>query len=339
MAIQFLYFDLGNVLLSFSHERMCRQMAAVAGLEADAVRRALFEGEPETSLQWRFERGDFDARGRLRAFLPAHRRAAGPGGALRRGQHMFAELPESVALVRRLAAAGCRMGVLSNTNPTTGSSCTQRFAFLRECFAHAVLSYEAKAMKPAAAIYEYAVRRAGVPAGRSVFHRRPPGERRGGVAAGLDAVLFTSAGRAGTGTAAARDSGRQLACDSRQAWRFAWLRGRHFTGAACAADGGNCRRSAKPADGRRLLRGDLRMRVLYFVELHRYADATCSSSMWPADGAMSACVLSDCEASRARVAEHVRRQAFRSRGKLDLSAAASCQLASSSTGGSTSSTP
>ena len=26
----FLYFDLGNVLLHFSHERACRQMAAVA---------------------------------------------------------------------------------------------------------------------------------------------------------------------------------------------------------------------------------------------------------------------------------------------------------------------
>jgi glycosyltransferase involved in cell wall biosynthesis len=36
---------------------------------------------------------------------------------------------------------------------------------------------------------------------------------------------------------------------------------------------------------------------------------------------MSACVLSDCEASRARVAEHVPRQTFRSRGKLDLVAA------------------
>ena len=55
----FFYFDLGNVLLSFSHDRMCQQMAEVAGVSADLVRHALFETAGSTSsVQWRFERGD-----------------------------------------------------------------------------------------------------------------------------------------------------------------------------------------------------------------------------------------------------------------------------------------
>ena len=61
MKPSFLYFDLGNVLLSFSHDRLCRQMAAVAGVELAAVRRALFEPASPLSAQWRFERGDLNA--------------------------------------------------------------------------------------------------------------------------------------------------------------------------------------------------------------------------------------------------------------------------------------
>ena len=34
---KFVYFDLGNVLCSFSNERACRQMAEVAGVSPEAV--------------------------------------------------------------------------------------------------------------------------------------------------------------------------------------------------------------------------------------------------------------------------------------------------------------
>jgi putative hydrolase of the HAD superfamily len=194
MAIQFLYFDLGNVLLSFSHERMCQQMAEVAGLEADAVRRALLAGEPETSLQWRFERGDFDAATAYDHFCRHTGVRPDRAALFAAGSDMFAELPDSVALVRRLAAAGHRLGVLSNTNPNDWEFVYQKFVFLRECFAHAVLSYEAKAMKPAAAIFEHAIERAGAKA-REVFFTDDREENvAGALAAGLDAVVFTSAG-------------------------------------------------------------------------------------------------------------------------------------------------
>jgi FMN phosphatase YigB (HAD superfamily) len=193
MATEFLYFDLGNVLLSFSHEQMCRQMAEVAELEADAVRRALFEGEPESSLQWRFERGDFDAATAYEHFCQHTGVRPDRAALCAAGSNMFAELPESVALVRRLAAAGCRMGVLSNTNPNDWEFVNQRFPFLRECFSHAVLSYEAKAMKPSATIYEYAARRAGVSPGDVFFTDDREENVAGALAAGLDAVVFTSA--------------------------------------------------------------------------------------------------------------------------------------------------
>ena len=42
MPPKFIYFDLGNVLLNFSDERACRQMAAVCGATPEAVADAMF---------------------------------------------------------------------------------------------------------------------------------------------------------------------------------------------------------------------------------------------------------------------------------------------------------
>ena len=39
MPPKILYFDLGKVLVEFSHERMCKQMAEVAGTTPEAVRK------------------------------------------------------------------------------------------------------------------------------------------------------------------------------------------------------------------------------------------------------------------------------------------------------------
>ena len=38
MPTKFLYFDLGKVILEFSHERMCAQMAEAAGTTVENVR-------------------------------------------------------------------------------------------------------------------------------------------------------------------------------------------------------------------------------------------------------------------------------------------------------------
>ena len=194
MSLRFLYFDMGNVLLSFSHERMCSQMAAVAGIDAETVRRILFDETPEVrSLQWRFERGELGTDAIYEAFCEAVGGRPERAALYAAASDMFGELPESVALVRRLHAAGNRLGVLSNTNPVDFEFARERFPFLRECFELAVVSYEAREMKPHRAIYEYAARIAGV-APHEVFFADDREENVvGAIEAGLDAVLFTSA--------------------------------------------------------------------------------------------------------------------------------------------------
>ncbi len=194
MAIEFLYFDLGNVLLSFSHERMCRQMADVAGVPAAVVWEALFEGPRAASVLWRFERGEVNALAVYEHFCERCGVRPDREAMFAAGCDMFAEIPASVKLVERLHASGRRLGILSNTNPIDwGFVSAGRFPFLNRCFEHAVLSFEARSMKPERAIYDHAVERAGVAASEVFFTDDREENVAGAIAAGLDAVLFTSA--------------------------------------------------------------------------------------------------------------------------------------------------
>ena len=69
MQPQFLYFDLGKVLVDFSVERMCRQIGDAAGVDAALVQDTVFAG----GLQEECERGRILGRGVPRPLLPADR--------------------------------------------------------------------------------------------------------------------------------------------------------------------------------------------------------------------------------------------------------------------------
>jgi len=204
MALEVLYFDLGNVLLGFSHERMCRQMADVAGMSAELVREVLFGDEGPDCPQWQFEDGRLDADGYYEFFC--ERIGARPDRP--RLEHaandIFWPIDATAELVRRLAAAGHRLGILSNINPLHWQFVSDgRFPLLQQAgrrgslFDLAVTSYEVGAMKPAARIYEAAVARAGVPAGDVFFVDDRAENVAGALAAGLDAVPFVGTERLG----------------------------------------------------------------------------------------------------------------------------------------------
>jgi glucose-1-phosphatase len=193
MAPRFIYFDLGNVLLSFSHARMCRQMAEAAGVAPEAVQRALFEPEGGPSVQWLFERGNMNALAVYEHFCEALGVRPEMDQLFAAGCDIFDEIGESVAIVERLHAAGTRLGIMSNTNPIDWGFVTSgRFPFLNRCFEQFALSYEVRSMKPERAIYQAAVAKASYAAGEVFFTDDKPENVEGALAAGLDAVLFTS---------------------------------------------------------------------------------------------------------------------------------------------------
>jgi HAD superfamily hydrolase (TIGR01509 family) len=185
----FLLFDMGNVLLGFSHERMARQMAAVAGVSYERAWQTIFGGD----LNERFERGDLSTA----EFCDQFTSATGSRGdrcALEEAANdIFHVLPQMMGVAGHLHAAGYRLGILSNTNECHWRYVQKRYAFLTRLFHVRMASFELRSLKPDPAIYARAAERAGVlPA--DVFYADDRLENViGAQAAGYDAVLFTSA--------------------------------------------------------------------------------------------------------------------------------------------------
>jgi putative hydrolase of the HAD superfamily len=197
MPPQAIYFDLGNVLLGFSHERMCRQMADVAGVSPEAIRKALFGYGGPDGAQWRYETGELDTDGYYAHFCEQTRTRPDRRQLELAACDIFWEIDPMIELVKQLAAAGNRLGILSNINVLHWQFVSDgRFPALHAAgergdpFQWAVLSYQAGAMKPDRAIYEAAVRRTGAAAGDVLFIDDRAENVAGAKQAGLNAIEF-----------------------------------------------------------------------------------------------------------------------------------------------------
>jgi putative hydrolase of the HAD superfamily len=190
MATRFVYFDLGNVLLNFDHRRGARQMAEVAGVSEEQVWETVFAAD----FQSRFEAGAisgdefFDEFCRTTKTTPDRNALMFAAGAI------FELNTAIVPVVAQLQSAGYRTGVLSNTCEWHWQYCIDgRYAMLPGAFEQVVLSYEARSMKPDAEVYRVAIEAAGVAPNEIFFVDDRADNVAGAVAAGIDAVLFTSA--------------------------------------------------------------------------------------------------------------------------------------------------
>jgi putative hydrolase of the HAD superfamily len=189
MPPKILYFDLGNVLVHFSHERQCRQIAEVAGVPVDQVRQVLYEG----TLGRDSECGRVSAREAYDCLCEHLGVRPDFDMLLRANNDIFWLNVSIVPLVARLTSAGHRLGLLSNTSAAHwGFVSDGRFGgLLPSMFSPLVLSFEVGAMKPDAAIYQAAAQAAGVEP-HEIFY---VDDILGNVAAarevGFDAVQYT----------------------------------------------------------------------------------------------------------------------------------------------------
>jgi FMN phosphatase YigB (HAD superfamily) len=188
MQPQFLYFDMGNVLLRFSHERMADQMARVCGVEPRIAWRILFED----GLHWSYERGEITREqfyGRFCETVSARPDLAALDAA---GNDIFELNAPIIGLVGRLVAAGHRLGVFSNTTASHWSHCTLRFSALTTMFSVHALSYRLGAMKPDPRSYAAAATLAGASPAGIFFTDDRADNVAAATAAGWDAVPYTS---------------------------------------------------------------------------------------------------------------------------------------------------
>ena len=189
---EFIYFDLGNVLLTFDNQRACAQMSRVSGLPEGQLRDLFGEHDFQNQL----ERGETS----FASVVESLGEFAGRSLDVAAMRHAYADIfdlvPGIVPVVARLAAANVRLGVLSNTSDPHWELITDgRFAILPAYFGTFALSFEIGAMKPDERIYEQAAKLANVAPSQIFFTDDRAENVEAASRAGWDAVLFESPGQ------------------------------------------------------------------------------------------------------------------------------------------------
>jgi putative hydrolase of the HAD superfamily len=186
--IDFIYFDLGNVLLNFSHQRACEQIASLAGITAGQVRKIAFD----TSLVHDYETGLISDQEFFEGFCIA----TGVEVARKRFFQAFNDIfhlnQSIIPLVVELNYLNFPKGILSNTCLSHWQFAIREFPLLADYFSVNVLSFEARSAKPDLGIYTTAILAANTSPNRIFFVDDRPENVAGAIAAGMDAVMFES---------------------------------------------------------------------------------------------------------------------------------------------------
>lgn len=146
-------FDLGNVLLDFSHEKMCLQLAELFSVSQAEVKEALFE----SGLSLKFETGKLTEPEVLQHFERTFHRSCTLTQLREAAGDIFIPKVEMESIVHSLRSQGIRLVLMSNTCETHIEWIRQTFNILDE-FDHLVLSYKVGACKPEEAIYQAALK-------------------------------------------------------------------------------------------------------------------------------------------------------------------------------------
>ncbi|MBC7855068.1 MAG: HAD family phosphatase [Pirellulaceae bacterium] len=193
----FIYFDMGNLLLTFSHQLAANQTAELCGIPEKLAWTILFE----EGLHWEYERGELSEEEFLGRFCQRARSDSGfaapdPKEFDLAASAIFELNTRMLPILYGLRGAGYDLGVLSNTSSAHWRYCTRRFPFLLGLFTRHALSFQIGAMKPSAAVYERATEIAGVAPHAILFFDDRPENINAASTLGWDAVLFTTAAAA-----------------------------------------------------------------------------------------------------------------------------------------------
>ena len=182
---EFVFLDMGNVIVSFDRDRAFRQMAEVSGGVPETIRAVVMEGGLHDEIDWPQFHGEFSRRTGTTSNPEALARAA---------SDMFTLKIDMLPVIAGLERTGCGFGILSNTcGPHWEHLLAQRYSVLPGNFQQIILSHEVRATKPGPDIYLLAAKRAGVPPERIFFCDDLPAHVEAARGAGWQAEVFTSA--------------------------------------------------------------------------------------------------------------------------------------------------
>ncbi|HEX4128692.1 MAG TPA: HAD family phosphatase [Pirellulales bacterium] len=185
---KFLYFDLGNVLLNFSHRRAAEQMAAVCDTTAERMWATVFDG----GMNHRLDAGTLTTQDFYTALCDGFACRPDFEALCLAGSDIFEVNYSMQAVVAALSLAGYRLGLLSNTSDLHWRFITAgRYALVPGMFERTILSFEHRAMKPEPEIFRIAAAEAGVEPHEVFYVDDLPANVAGARAAGFDAVQYT----------------------------------------------------------------------------------------------------------------------------------------------------
>ncbi|NND98595.1 MAG: HAD family phosphatase [Pirellulaceae bacterium] len=167
--IEFVYFDLGNILVSFDPMVACQNVAELYGCSAQRAHDVVYDSGWED----RYEHGEVTGEqfathvhqqlGKQTAGIPTQKFLNALGD-------MFQPIESMRQTVQRVRQSGRRIGILSNTCFAHWDWVNrQGWPVMEGPFEIAILSYEVGAMKPDGRIYAAAEQKAGVPPERILF--------------------------------------------------------------------------------------------------------------------------------------------------------------------------
>lgn len=155
--IRFVYFDLGNVIVNFSVERLLRQVADLAGVETDRVARAVEQG----GLQFRYECGLIDETAYYETFCERIGTRPERAVLMQAICDIFTLNVPMEKVLQSVSDRGLARGILSNTDTSHWEYCKMTYPMIfKHIPSNHLLSFEVGAMKPDPVIYEAAYRMA-----------------------------------------------------------------------------------------------------------------------------------------------------------------------------------
>ena len=146
---------MGNVLVYFSHEKMCDNIAALCGWSHAQTKTFLLD----EGRQWKLERGEISEEQFHEDFCKASERKLCIDALRHAAADIFCLNESIVPVLHQLKSAGKRLVLLSNTSVTHLNFIERNFSVL-ELMDDRVTSFEAGALKPEDRIYDVALSKA-----------------------------------------------------------------------------------------------------------------------------------------------------------------------------------
>lgn len=182
-----MYFDLGNVLVFFSHEKMYSQLSNLSGLPSLTIQSLL----QKDKIQHRYETGDITTSELYHHFMQMSPKPFSLKEFTHAASNIFTPNEDIFPVVRGLKKQNIRLILLSNTSECHFNYIYENYPILSE-FNEWVLSYKAGACKPDPLIFQKALTLAQCPTSDCFFtddiHEYVQAARQ----AGLDSEVFSS---------------------------------------------------------------------------------------------------------------------------------------------------